>query len=87
MVLLVVGAITALLGVQALLACAILVLMRWVDAWQAALIVGAIALALGGVLVLVGRARLDLRALTPRRALAALRQDGSWAREQLNERL
>lgn len=86
-VLLVVGGLTALLALQALIACVILVLMRWFDPWLAALIVGGALVAVALVLVLVGRARLDPNALKPRRTLATLRQDGAWAREQLNERL
>jgi uncharacterized membrane protein YqjE len=86
-VLLVVGALVAMLGLQALIACAILVLTRWVDPWQSALIVGAAALVIAGILVAIGRARLDLRTLTPRRTLATLRRDGAWAKEQLNERI
>jgi uncharacterized membrane protein YqjE len=84
---LVVGGLVALLGVQALIACAILALALWVAPWLAALIVGAVILAIGAVMVLVGRRRLDLRSLTPRRTLLTLRRDREWAREQLHERL
>jgi hypothetical protein len=84
---LVVGGLVALLGVQALIACAILALALWVAPWLAALIVGAVILAIGGVMALVGRRRLDLRSLTPRRTLLTLRRDREWAREQLHERL
>lgn len=86
-VLLVAGGITALLAVQALIACAILALTRWFEPWLAALIVGGALLLIGLALALIGRSRLDPSALTPRRTLATLRQDGAWAREQLNERL
>ncbi len=86
-VLLIAGGLVALLGIQALLACVILVLLRWFEPWLSALIVGGTVLALGILLVAIGRARLDMRALTPRRTLATLRQDGAWAREQMNERL
>ena len=86
-VLLVAGGLAALLGVQALIACAILVLMRWVEPWQSALIVGAVVLVIGSILVLVGKSRLQLSTLTPRRTIATLRQDGLWAKEQLHERI
>lgn len=78
-----VGALLALLGLQALLACAILVLTRWVDAWLAALIVGVVVLAIGAVLMLVGRRRLDVTALTPRRTIATLKDDRGWVKEQV----
>lgn len=86
-VMLVAGAVVALLGLQALIACAILVGMRWVDPWLSALAVGGALLAVALVLVLIARARLHAGMLTPRRTLATLRQDGAWAREQLHERL
>jgi hypothetical protein len=86
-VLLVAGGVTALLAVQALIACVILVLMRWFEPWLSALIVGGVLLLIGIVLALVGKSRLDPSKLTPRRTIATLRQDGAWAREQLNERL
>jgi uncharacterized membrane protein YqjE len=86
-VLLVVGGVAALLGIQALIACAILVLLRWFEPWQSALIVGGAVLAIGLLLFAIGRARLDMRNFTLRRTMATLRQDGTWAQEQLHERL
>jgi hypothetical protein len=88
------GAITLAIGlamiaiaVQALVACAILVGMQWVEPWLAALIVGGAVLLLGIVLTAIGRHRFDLRRLTPRRTIAALKRDRDWAKEQLNGRL
>jgi hypothetical protein len=86
-VMLVAGGLVALLGIQALIACAILVLCRWFEPWLAALIIGGGILAIGAILMLVGRQRLALRSLTPRRTIETLRQDRDWAREQLHERL
>lgn len=82
-----VGGVIALLGAQALVACAILVGTRWLDAWLSALAVGGALLLIGIILMLVGRRRLDPRSLTPRRTLSTLRQDRAWAKEQLHERL
>lgn len=86
-VLLIAGSIAALLGIQALIACAILVLLRWFEPWLAALIVGGGVLAIGILLFAIGRARLGPSTFTLRRTMASLRDDGTWAREQLNERL
>lgn len=86
-VLLVAGGVAALLAVQVLIACVVLVLTRWFEPWLSALIVGGALLLIGLVLALVGRSRLKPSTLTPRRTLATLRRDGAWAREQLNERL
>jgi ABC-type multidrug transport system fused ATPase/permease subunit len=82
-----VGGIVALMGIQVLLACAVLVGMLWLEPWQSALAVGGVVLLIGIVLMLVGRRRLDLRRLTPRRTIETLKQDSAWAKEQLNERL
>ncbi len=81
------GGVAALLGVQALVACAILALCRWVEPWLAALIVGGGVLVVGAILMAVGRQRLAHISLTPRRTIETLRQDRAWAKEQLNERL
>jgi uncharacterized membrane protein YqjE len=86
-VMLIGGVLAALLGIAALVACAILVLSRWLEPWLAALIVGAVTGTLGVVLVTAGWQRLKLRSLAPRRTLETLRQDRDWAREQLHERL
>ncbi len=86
-ILLVAGGVAALLGVQALVACAILALCRWVEPWLAALIVGGGVLVVGAILMAVGRQRLAHISLTPRRTIETLRQDRAWAKEQLNERL
>lgn len=48
------GAVTMLFGVGALVAAAVLALALVLDAWLAALIVGVVILALGGLVVLVG---------------------------------
>jgi uncharacterized membrane protein YqjE len=68
--------LVALLGLQALVACAILALALVMDAWLAALIVGVVLLAIAGVFALIGRSR--LRRATPpvpQQAVAGVKQD------------
>jgi uncharacterized membrane protein YqjE len=68
--------LVAVLGLQALVACAILALALVMDAWLAALIVGVVLLAIAGVLALIGRSR--IRKATPpvpRQAVAGVKQD------------
>ncbi len=86
-VLLAVGAVVAAMALQALVACLILVGSRWLEPWLAALVVGGALLVIGAILVVIGRQRLALKGLAPRRTIETLRQDGRWAREQLHERL
>ena len=84
------GAMIALLGGQALVASVAQVLSRWVDPWLANLIVGGVLFLAGATLVVAAWRRLDLRTLTPRRALANLRRDranaSEWTRDRLDER-
>jgi hypothetical protein len=80
--LLVVGAVVALSGWLALLAAAVIGLAHVLPAWAAALIVGAVVLALGGVMIWLGRRRLEAANFVPRRTLASLREDEAWLREQ-----
>lgn len=78
-----VGGLIVLLGVQALVAAAVLGLALWIDAWVAALVVGGILAAIGGLMAISALKRLKLRNLTPRRTLETLRDDKEWAKEQM----
>jgi type IV secretory pathway TrbD component len=70
------AAVMALAGLGALTACAIVALALVLDAWLAALIVGAALLAVGGVLALMGRSRMkEVASPVPERALRSVRQD------------
>jgi hypothetical protein len=77
------GALLAFSGWLALLAASVLGLATVLQPWLAALIVAIVVLAIGGVLVLVGRSRFDGDALVPRRTINSLREDEAWIREQL----
>lgn len=81
-IMLVGGALVALMGVQALIAAAILGLATTMAAWLAALIVGAVVLLVGGVAVLAGKSRLQQSAILPARAAEAVRSDANMIREK-----
>ena len=76
------GAALAFSGWLVLLAASVLGLATVLQPWLAALIVGIVVLAIGGVLVLLGRSRFDADALVPRRTISSLREDEAWIREQ-----
>jgi hypothetical protein len=70
------AAVVAMAGLGALTACAIVALALVLDTWLAALIVGAALLAVGGLLALMGRARMkQVAPPVPERALQSVRQD------------
>ena len=81
-ILVVAGAVVALSGWLTLLAAAVLGLLQIVPAWLAALIVGVVVLAIGGMLIWIGRSRLAGANFVPRRTLASLREDEAWVHEQ-----
>jgi hypothetical protein len=78
-----VGAFVALSGWLFLLVAAMLGLALVVAPWLAALIVGLVALGIGGGLVLIGRKRLAAGGLVPRRTLESLREDEAWLRRKV----
>jgi fatty acid desaturase len=78
-----VGAALALSGWFVLLACAVLALATVMQPWLAALIVAVVVLAIGGILLLIGKKRLDTDNLVPRRTMRSLREDEEWIRERM----
>jgi|SRR5947207_4955655 len=77
------GVVLAFSGWHVLLACAVLGLATVVQPWLAALIVAVVVLAIGGVLLLIGKKRLDADNLVPRRTMRTLREDEEWIRERM----
>jgi hypothetical protein len=51
--------------------------------WLAALIVAVVVFAIGGILLLIGKKRLDADNLVPRRTMRTLREDEEWIRERM----
>jgi fatty acid desaturase len=79
--------VVAVFGVGVLIAAAVLALATVMPAWAAALIVGAVLVAVAAVLFLLGRARLrSLGSLAPTETIEAAREDVAWIRRE-TERL
>ena len=79
--------VVAVFGVGVLIAAAVLALTIVLPAWAAALIVGAVLVAVAAVLFLMGRARLrSLGSLAPTETIEAAREDVAWIRRE-TERL
>jgi len=79
------GALIAFSGWFFLLLAAVFAFMIIVPAWAAALIVGVLVVAIGGVLALIGKSRMRADALTPERTLRGLREDQAWIKERFRE--
>lgn len=77
------GAAMAFSGWLVLLACAVLALSTVLSPWLAALIVAVVVLAIAGILLLIGKKRLDADQLVPRRTVRSLREDEEWIRERM----
>jgi len=77
------GAALAFSGWLVLLACAVLALATVVQPWLAALIVAVVVLAIGGILLLIGKKQFDADNLVPRRTMRTLREDEEWIRERM----
>jgi Putative Actinobacterial Holin-X, holin superfamily III len=70
-------------GALAVVAAIVLLLIQGgIDPWLAALIVGIVIAAIGGVLVMTGRSTIASTDLTPRRTIETIRDDTEWAKEQ-----
>lgn len=76
----------AMAGLGALTACAILGLAEAMDAWLAALIVGAVLLAVAGAAALIGRSRMrQIAPPVPHRAMDNLRRDVEAVQEGVQQ--
>jgi len=75
--------LVALCAVGALTACAILALAIVVDAWLAALIVGAGYLALAGILALTGKKKMEQATPpVPEQAIESTKEDVEWTKQR-----
>jgi membrane protein len=76
------AALFGLLGLGALTACAIIALALVMDAWLAALIVGAAMLVVAGILALAGRAKVKaVSPPVPERAIGEMKRDIATVQE------
>jgi len=76
------AALIAFSGWLFLLLAAVYALALVLPPWAAALIVGVLVLAIGGVLALVGKNRMRADALAPERTMRSLREDRAWIKER-----
>jgi uncharacterized membrane protein YqjE len=75
--------LVALYAVGALTACAILALAIVVDAWLAALIVGAAYAALAGILALTGKKKVEQATPpVPEQAIESTKEDVEWTKQR-----
>ncbi|WP_142848811.1 phage holin family protein [Telmatospirillum sp. J64-1] len=80
---LVAGGLIAFIGIQVLVAAAVLGLALFMPWWVAALVVGLAVLAIGGIVLAVGLSNLRARKLVPKRTITTMRDTTSWAKQQL----
>lgn len=78
-----IGGLIAFIGLQALVAAAIIGLATAMQWWLAALIVGIIVAGIGAILVMRGITNLKARNLTPQRTINSIRDNRTWAKEHL----
>jgi hypothetical protein len=79
---LVAAALIAFSGWLFLLLAAVFALDLVLPIWAAALIVGALVVAVAVALALYGKSRLRADALTPERTMRSLREDQAWIKER-----
>jgi len=78
-----VGGLIVFLGMQALVAAAVIALAAVLGWWKSALVIGVAVLLVGAALVIHGLFTLKAEHLTPSRTLAALKENSDWAKEQI----
>ncbi|HUC09168.1 MAG TPA: phage holin family protein [Stellaceae bacterium] len=78
-----IGAVLAFTAWLAIFAAAVIALTIIWPAWLAAVVLGAVTLAVGGLLLFLGIRRLQAQRLVPQRTLGTLREDGAWIKERI----
>ncbi len=77
------GALVAYAGLVVLLIALALVLAEFMELWIATLIVAALTLAVGAILLVVGRNKFKNTELTPEKTVESIKEDVQWAKEQV----
>jgi len=77
------GALVAFAGLVVLLEGGAAILMFWLPAWAALLIVGAVIVVIGGLISRGGLAKLSLKGMTPERTIASVRTDARVIKEHI----
>lgn len=78
-----IGGAVALIGLGFLLWAAAYGLGEWLPMWAAAGIVGLVVTIVGAVMLLSGKAKLSAQNLQPTRTIETLKDDGRWAKAQI----
>lgn len=76
------GAAIGYAGLLAILAAVIILLAYFLPNWLAALIVGVVVAAIGGVLVQKGLDALKQESLAPQETIQTMKENAQWAKEQ-----
>lgn len=77
-----VGGVLAVLGLGFLLLAAVYGLSLIMPSWAAALIVGVTVGVIGGILVMIGRNRLQRLTPAPEQTIQSIKEDVAWVRQQ-----
>lgn len=77
------GALVAFAGLVVLLEGGAAIMARWIPAWAALLIVGAVIVLVGGLIARGGLAKLSLKNITPDKTAASLGKDARILKEHL----
>lgn len=78
------GGAIAYAGFLALVAAAVLLLANAIDWWLAALVVGVIVAAIGGLLIKVGLDQLKQTSPVPEQTIESLKEDKEWVKRQVS---
>lgn len=78
------GGAIAYAGFLAIVAAAVLLLGKAVDWWLAALIVGVLVAAVGGILVKMGLDQLKQTSPAPEQTIETLKEDKEWVKRQVS---
>jgi uncharacterized membrane protein len=79
-----VGGMLAFAGLLVVLAAIVLALSNVMPDWAAALLVGAVVLAIAGVLIMKGISAFKNASLAPQQTIQTLKEDAQWAKQQLH---
>lgn len=78
-----VGGALAYAGLIVLLIAIAYLLGEFMPLWLATLIVGIVAAAIGGGLIMAGKNRMSDLSVVPERAVQSIKEDAQWAKEQV----
>ncbi len=78
-----VGGAVAFIGLQCLIAAAVIGLAYVVELWLSAVVVGIAVLLIGFAVLKMGTGNLRARKLLPERTIESIKQDRDWAKEQI----